>query len=641
MNALALPISAYCKLYGRPYRLLTSKFGSVRITESSLSPLAWLFHPSVAFAVLSGSLLYANGWRARPLAILISAGLIAALAIVLAWRRPPKNLARQDRTADSGNEETVRSLLQANVTLAASEARYRAFFDHAEDSLCDVEVTPEGGFICLNISPHAEAVMGITAAAVRGLTPEQILGPEAGGRLTAALVRCMDESGLRYEENWATVRGSRLTDTIMVPLRDERAPSGPYVRILCSMRDITDRRHLEMQLAQGQKLQALGQLAGGIAHDFNNVLQAIEGGASLIALRAGERDAVARLARTVLDAAVRGSSITRRLLAFARRDEMRAEAVDTAKLLLELREVLASTLGAGISVCVSLPPNLPSVQADKGLLETAVVNLATNARDAMPQGGTLTLNARAEIVVDQAEAPLQLGAYIRFDVTDTGDGMDAVTLARATEPFFTTKPRGQGTGLGLSMVRGFAEQSDGALAMSSVKGHGTTISLWLPQALVAATEVSSNDTCDDVPLASRTAPRVLVVDDDPPVREMICETLQMAGYDAFGAADATAALPLIKQMIDLDLLITDFSMPGLNGIGLIRDAQRHRPGLPAILMTGYAGDVDGFSGESTANVQFVLLRKPVSSRDMFAQIASLISGAVPLEPTPRQFVDAE
>ncbi len=484
--------------------------------------------------------------------------------------------------------------------------------------------------------------MGTTAGAIRGLTPEEILGPEAGGRLTAALTRCLAQNGLRYEETWATVRGSRLTDTIMVPLRDPQAASGPYVRVLCSIRDITDRRQLETQLAQGQKLQALGQLAGGVAHDFNNVLQAVEGGASLIIRRAGDRDAVERLARIVLDATRRGSSITRRLLTLARRDELRSEAFDAGALLVDLREVLAPTLGANISVRTDVPADLPNVQADKGLIETALVNLATNARDAMPRGGTLALGARAEVVVDNGTAPppLRPGAYVRFEVTDTGDGMDAATLARAAEPFFTTKPRGHGTGLGLSMARGIAEQSGGALALSSLQGAGTKISFWLPQAAPVVAVTKTDEAGEIAVRLAANAPRVLVVDDDPLILETVCEILQLAGYKVLSASNAAAALPIIEQGGNIDVLLTDFSMPGLNGVGLIREAQRHRPTLPAILVTGYAGDLEGLSSEKTAGTRFVLLRKPVSSHELLAKIGLLLSGAAALEATPHQLVDS-
>jgi CheY-like chemotaxis protein len=211
-------------------------------------------------------------------------------------------------------------------------------------------------------------------------------------------------------------------------------------------------------------------------------------------------------------------------------------------------------------------------------------------------------------------------------------------LARAAEPFFTTKPRGQGTGLGLSMARGIAEQSGGALALSSLQGVGTKISFWLPQAAPVIASTKTDETGEVAVRLAMNAPRVLVVDDDPLILETLCETLQLAGYNVLSAANAAAALPLIKHEGNIDLLLTDFSMPGLNGVGLIREAQRHRPELSAILVTGYAGDLEGLSSEKTANTRFVLLRKPVSSHELFAKIALVLSGAAALVATPHQLV---
>ncbi|WP_158258619.1 ATP-binding protein [Rhodopila globiformis] len=599
----------------------------MRAVRLRLPVTAVLLPTAILFAAASPHLLPPGYARlALPLLAIAATALIAELVVTLPWGRPVEAEAEEAPDAGPAGSDAVPIPNQADAAPALTELRYRAFFDHAEDSLCDIEITPDGRFLCLDINPHAEAVIGKTAASIRGQTPEQILGPEAGGRIAAALRRCVAQNGLRYEEIWQTVRGPRLTDTIMVPLRAPDAPSGPYARILCSIRDITDRRQLETQVAQGQRLQALGQLAGGIAHDFNNVLQAVEGAVSLIERRAGDAESVRRLARSVLDAAARGSSITRRLLTFTRGNELRSEAFGAAELVRGLREVLASTLEANIAVRIDLPEDLPLVQADKSLVETALVNLATNARDAMPRGGTLTLGAWAETVDDEAQAPppLRPGAYVRFEVSDTGHGMDAATLAHATEPFFTTKPRGQGTGLGLSIARGFAEQSGGALAIASVRGQGTTISIWLPQARAAGGAARADGPEAAEPPAPADGRRVLVVDDDPLVCETVSETLQTAGYVALCAGDAEAALPMLRRTGEVDLLLTDFSMPGMNGVDLIKEAQRLNPGLPAIVMTGYAGDVEGLSSEATAHTRFVLLRKPVSARALFAQLATLL-----------------
>ena len=246
-----------------------------------------------------------------------------------------------------------------------------------------------------------------------------------------------------------------------------------------------EREQAEARLAQAQRMEALGQLAGGIAHDFNNVLQAVIGGLRLIQRRSGDAQAVKQLARMTADAAQRGASITGRLLAFARRGALRAEPVPPLPLLEGLHEMLAHTLGVGIAMQIAADQNLPALLADKGQLETVLVNLAVNARDAMPDGGTLLLAAAPEAVLDAKAHPAGLapGGYLRLSVADTGTGMDAATLARASEPFFTTKPHGQGTGLGLAMARGFAHQSGGGFAIESAPGQGTTVTLWFPEAV--------------------------------------------------------------------------------------------------------------------------------------------------------------
>jgi signal transduction histidine kinase len=237
------------------------------------------------------------------------------------------------------------------------------------------------------------------------------------------------------------------------------------------------------RLAHAQRLEAIGRLAGGVAHDFNNVLQAVLGGASLLALRPDDGATARRVSAMITAACERGMAISRRLLAFARRGGLRSEAIAIASMLAGMEELLAHTLGGALTVRSSAALDLPDVRADRAQLETVLLNLAINARDAMEStGGELRLAADAEAVATGTEHPAGLapGDYVRLRVSDTGSGMDEATLARATEPFFTTKPEGRGTGLGLAMARGFAEQSGGALAIQSAPGRGTTVTLWLP-----------------------------------------------------------------------------------------------------------------------------------------------------------------
>jgi signal transduction histidine kinase/CheY-like chemotaxis protein len=386
----------------------------------------------------------------------------------------------------------------------------------------------------------------------------------------------------------------------------------------------------QTRLAHVQRMQALGQLAGGIAHDFNNVLQAVQGGAALIERRSADPEGVRRLARMIFEAAGRGSSITRRLLAFSRRGDLRAEAVDAAALLMDMREILTHTLGAGVGVRVDVPAGLPPLMADKGQLETVLINLASNARDAMNGTGTIVLAAEMSTVApgQQGSEPLGLkhGSYVRITVSDSGIGMPPEVLARATEPFFTTKEKGEGTGLGLAMARGFAEQSGGALQIDSTPGGGTAIGLWFPAAESARILGTAHGDVDSG-LETRRRSRVLVVDDEPLVREIIVEQLEAEGYAAIAAANGPQALAVLDQGEVLDLIISDFSMPAMDGVALVGEVQRRRPKLPAILLTGFATSAAEIAISGAVSGTFSLLRKPISGRQLAERVAMMLKTA--------------
>jgi PAS domain S-box-containing protein len=393
--------------------------------------------------------------------------------------------------------------------------------------------------------------------------------------------------------------------------------------------EVAAREEAQAHLAHAQRMEALGQLAGGIAHDFNNVLQAVHGGASLIERRPGEPDSVSRLARLVVEAAGRGSAITRRLLAFSRRGDLRAEAVDPVSLLSDMREILVHTLGTGITVRVETDPALPPLWADKGQVETVLVNLAANARDAMAGKGVLTLRAAAETVKHGGGAvrprSLRTGDYICLSVTDTGTGMPPEVLARVTEPFFTTKEQGKGTGLGLAMARGFAEQSDGGLHIESALGRGTTVTLSLPVAggMEAAARPPEEEAVPD----GKRHTRVLVVDDDPIVREIVTNQLEMAGYTVLSAPDGAAALAVLDTGTKIDLLISDLSMPGMDGLSLLREGRRRRPKLAVILLTGFATNAAEIAIGGATGGGFTLLRKPVTAHQLAERVEMLLEGA--------------
>jgi PAS domain S-box-containing protein len=387
--------------------------------------------------------------------------------------------------------------------------------------------------------------------------------------------------------------------------------------------EMAAREAAQKRAAHAERMHALGQIAGGIAHDFNNVLQAVSGGAVLIERRPEDAERVLRNARLVLDAARRGAAITSRLLAFARRGDLRAENVDAAALLTDMAEVLTHTLGGSIVCQAHVPPGLPPLFADRGQLETVLVNLATNARDAMPSGGTLTLAADTEIVSTGLPHPAGLapGGYVRILVTDTGTGMDRTVLARVTEPFFTTKEPGKGTGLGLAMAKSFVEQSGGSLSIDSVVGRGTRIILWLPSAPTVGGFCS-----DGVEPARARAdnPCVLLVDDDAIVRDVLTLSLEDAGFRVLAASSGAAALMRLDARERVDIVVSDLTMASMDGLALIRAAQERRPGLPAVLLTGYAGDGAALAVGGAISGTFSLLRKPVSGTQLVDRIRALL-----------------
>jgi signal transduction histidine kinase/ActR/RegA family two-component response regulator len=400
--------------------------------------------------------------------------------------------------------------------------------------------------------------------------------------------------------------------------------------------EIDARERTQAQMAHAQRMTALGQLAGGIAHDFNNILQAVAGSAAAIASHADDRGPIRALSARILEAAERGGAISRRLLAFALQDMLSAEPIDPASLLADTHELLRASFQSAILCRIDAPPGLPRLLADRAQLDTVLVNLTTNARDAMPLGGILTLRAAGEaFAADSLDPPLRAGAYVRLSIEDTGVGMDPATLTRATEPFFTTKPKGRGTGLGLSMAKGFAEQSGGAFAISSAPDRGTTVTLWLPQTDAAIAPPPPAPIAKDVAReAAREVARdhaarrhVLLVDDDELVRETMIESLAESGFHILGADSAPAALAHIDRGVAVDVLVSDFSMPGMNGVDLIRAAQARRPGLAAILLTGHVGDIGAAMPEGDHTGRFILLRKPIRAAELAQSFALALAAA--------------
>ncbi len=348
--------------------------------------------------------------------------------------------------------------------------------------------------------------------------------------------------------------------------------------------EMADRRRAEAELRQSQKMEVLGQLTGGIAHDFNNLLMAVQGNIELLRKRFGGREpGAARLIENAMAGAKRGAALTQRLLAFARRQALRPQPVALPEAVASMEALLTRSLAPGQRLARRFAPDLPPALADPVQLELALMNLVLNARDAMPAGGTIEIAAEPrELVLPQHG--LDPGRYVRLSVRDEGAGMDAATLARAAEPFFTTKGVGRGTGLGLAMVHGFAAQSGGALRLESRPGAGTTAEIWLPRA------EATPPAAPPEPAHAEPGPRalrVLVVDDDPLVLASTAAMLEDLGHVPIEARSGAEALLRLDQEARLDLVLTDFGMPVMTGGELAAELKRRRPGLPVLLATGY------------------------------------------------------
>ena len=376
--------------------------------------------------------------------------------------------------------------------------------------------------------------------------------------------------------------------------------------------EIAERQRAETVLHQAQKLQAIGQLAGGLAHDFNNLLATILGSLELIERRVSTADDKLRALLTrAMDAVQRGSQLTSRLLAFSRRQRLAAQPTDVNRLVADLVTLAASTLGRRIRIQTDLAPDLWPAMADTSQLEAAILNLALNARDAMPDGGTLTLSTANETIGSDSTDP-DPGDYVRISVQDTGIGMSRETLARAFEPFFTTKEFGKGSGLGLSQVYGLSRQSGGTIRVQSAPGRGTTIALLMPRAR-AVTAAAADATPPSRPQSRSAAELILLVDDDADVRQVSVDMLRDLGYEVAEAGDGEEALSLVQHLPKPPaLLVLDYAMPGMNGLRLAASLRKLGITAPLLLATGYAELTDDQSGVRPD----VVLHKPFSLAEL-------------------------
>ncbi|WP_298401916.1 PAS domain-containing sensor histidine kinase [Sphingobium sp.] len=478
----------------------------------------------------------------------------------------------------------------AQEALRESEERFRMLVQSVTDYAIYM-IDPVGTVTSWNAG--AERAKGYCAQEIIGQNFALFYSEEdrlAG--LPSRALHMAQREGRFESEGWRIRKdGSRFwANAVIDPIR---APDGRLMGFAKITRDLTERREAQRALDeardaifQTQKMDAIGKLTGGVAHDFNNLLAVIVGSLDLARRRLANGGDIARYLDNAMTAADRGATLTQRMLAFARKQELKLQSVDCVALVQGMAELLRTTLGASALIETRFPLALQTAYADPAQLELALLNLAVNARDAMPEGGRIVIDA-AEIAVSAGERPdLAEGRYVRLCVTDNGEGMDAATIERAREPFFTTKGVGKGTGLGLSMVHGFAQQCGGSLTIASQPGLGTTVALWLP---VAQDDSASPFPAEDAqPLAGQDAPLViLAVDDDNLVLTNTAGMLEELGHTVFQASSAPDALRLLEQGM-VDLVVTDHAMPGMTGAQLADAIEQLHPDLPVIIITGFA-----------------------------------------------------
>jgi len=512
----------------------------------------------------------------------------------------------------------------ADESLGSDEQQFRLLVQGVRDYAIYM-LDPEGHVASWNAG----------AERIKGYREEEVLGKHFGNfyadedtslGLPARNLAIAREQGVYEGEGWRRRKDGSLFWAHVVIDRLADA-DGNLVGFAKITRDVTEKRLAEQELAsarealfQAQKTESIGQLTGGVAHDFNNLLMAVMGNLELLRKWLPSAPRPQSLLDNAMAGAQRGASLTQRMLAFARRQELHPRPVDVQILVHGMADLLKRSLGPEVVIDTRFPLRLPRVLIDPNQLELALLNLAVNARDAMPEGGRLEIGARGEWVAQGHPAALPPGEYVCIWVADEGHGMDAQTIQRATEPFFTTKGVGKGTGLGLSMAFGLAEQSGGRLQLQSQAGRGTTVELWLPIAGAdldtGQQDAPSLETEDE--LKATTALNLLLVDDDDLVLMSAMAMAEDMGYAAHGAKSAEEALAYVDAGGEVDVAITDQAMPGMTGVRLAELLRERVPTLPIVLASGYAE----MPGVSLPEV--VRLSKPFGRRELHRAIGDAL-----------------
>jgi PAS domain S-box-containing protein len=530
-----------------------------------------------------------------------------------ALRASEINLKEANAALESRIQERTSELL-------AREALIRTFYEHSSECHAVLGTDGSGTFIYREINPATLKLYGKTREEVINHSLGEVLAPKAAEELRRNLQACLNANApYRYER----VQGEGIVEAVatLVPFE-----FGTEQRIIVSAREVTERRRLEHQLLQSQKMEAVGQLTGGLAHDFNNLLTGVIGSLELVQSRVAQgrlQDLDSYLAAGQ-GAARRAAALTHRLLAFSRRQTLDPKPVDANRLISDLVDLIRRTVGPQITVEVVGAVGLWTTRVDPNQLENALLNLCINARDAMPNGGKITIETANRWIDGRTSLARELseGQYISVCVSDSGCGMSPEVLARAFDPFFTTKPLGEGTGLGLSMIYGFARQSGGQVRLYSEPSKGTMACIYLPRWLGA--EAQAEDTSPvRMSLLKGQGETVLIVDDEPTIRLLVAEVLQDLGLQGIESCDGVSALKILESEQRIDLLVTDVGLPnGLNGRQLADAARVLRPGLKVLFITGYAENA--VFGHGVLPTGFAVLTKPFEMNMLANRILSIL-----------------
>jgi PAS domain S-box-containing protein len=520
-----------------------------------------------------------------------------------------------EQNADLGRLVTERS-----AQLLAKEALIQTVYEHSSEYHIVVAQIRDGVFRLEEINPSALKLHKAARDEIIGRTVDECLSPDKAAMVNAHLTACLAANAPYHYE---FVYEGNVIEGMASPLPPVR---GIGRQIAVSGRDVTERRNLEEQLRHSQKMEAVGQLTGGLAHDFNNLLSGISGSLELLKVRKaqGRFDEIDRYIAAAQGAAHRAAALTQRLLTFARRQTLDARATNVNRLVAGMDDLVRRTVGPAIQVEIIEGRDLWDALVDPNQLENALLNLCINARDAMPNGGNLVIETSNHWFDERAagEHDMPPGEYLSLSVSDTGTGMTPEVMARAFEPFFTTKPIGGGTGLGLSMLYGFARQSGGRVRIDSAIGQGTKVYVYLPRHLGGA-DGTERPVAAEKPLRVGQGETVLVVDDEPTVRMLVMEVLSDLGYRAIEARDGVEGLKVLQSSQRVDLLVTDIGLPGgIDGRQLGEAARACRAGLRILYITGYA-DVPG-GGNSPLDSGVQTLTKPFAMQELAVCINALM-----------------